>query len=60
VRNLLLADLELFGIEIDTEKNECVIGEEGFIHSKASKVKIAVMKTDEMGEIEREIQNFKQ
>lgn len=54
IRKLVLSNLSLLGIEIDYNKNDTLVGKEGFIHSKKSKVKILVLKTDEIREIERE------
>ena len=59
VRSLLLANLELFGVFVDDEKNEALVGAEGCIHAADSAVSIAVMKTDEMGEIEKEVARLK-
>lgn len=53
LRALLLSGLEVFGIEVDEEKNNECIGREGMIQKEGQSVKIAVMKTDEMGEIDR-------
>jgi len=58
VRALVLSKLALFGVEVDTEKNEALVGNEGFIHAKDSRVRIAVLKTDEMGEIERVVREL--
>jgi acetate kinase len=58
VRSLLLSGLELFGVEIDAERNDSLVGAEGFIHTEGSKVKVLVLKTDEMGEMEREVQDL--
>lgn len=53
VRSLILSELPLLEAWLDEEKNECLIGREGSIHALDSNVQIAVMKTDEMGEMER-------
>lgn len=53
LRSLLLSKLELFGVELDVNRNEALVGKEGFIHAESSAVQIAVMNTDEMGEIDR-------
>ena len=58
IRKLLLSNLSLFDVELDEEKNDSLIGKEGFIHKEGSAVKVLVLKTDEMGEIERECQNL--
>ena len=57
VRNLLLSGLELFGIALDAEKNESLVGSTGCIHVDGSAVQIAVMKTDEMGEMDLLLKN---
>lgn len=53
VRSLILSGLEMLGVQIDTEKNDACIGCEGEIGAQDSAVRIAVLKTDEMGEIAR-------
>lgn len=58
LRMLLLSGLELFGVEVDREKNDSFIGTGGCIHTEGSSVKIAVMKTDEMGEIAKETERL--
>lgn len=58
LRSLLLSGLQPLGIELDTEKNEELIGIEGFINKNDSKIKIAVMETDEMGEIAKVVSNL--
>jgi acetate kinase len=54
LRKLILSDLTILGIKIDDEKNDALIGNEGYVHSEESSVKVLVLKTDEMGEIEKE------
>jgi len=58
LRKIILSGLSVFGIAIDSEKNDALIGNEGFIHAEKSKVKIAVMKTDEMGEVEKMVKEI--
>jgi len=53
VRAVLMDDLSLLGVKIDMQKNEALIGTEGVISTDDSKVIVSVLKTDEMGEIER-------
>lgn len=53
VRSLLLKGLETFGVMVDDERNECLIGQEGEIGTKDSPVRVVVLKTDEMGEVVR-------
>lgn len=58
VREAVLKDLDDLGIKIDEEKNKSVTlkSEEGFIQdSSFNQTKIAVFKSDEMGEIVKEI-----
>lgn len=53
IRAKILAGLESFGILVDREKNEALVGKEGVISTIDSPVKVAIMRTDEMGEIAR-------
>lgn len=53
VRALVCRGLEYFGIEIDEEKNELLEGKEGIISKGTARSAIAVVHTDEMGEIAR-------
>jgi acetate kinase len=46
-RELVCKDLEFMGIELDTDKNNQIHGEEAIISTPASKVKIVVIPTDE-------------
>jgi acetate kinase len=46
-RGLSLRNLEFMGIKIDSEKNEALHGEEGFISTPDSKVKVLVVPTNE-------------
>ena len=52
VRKMILSDLECFGLQLDNTANEMLIGNEGFIHHTTSIAQIAVMKTNEMNEME--------
>ncbi len=54
LRKLILSDLSILGIEFDEQKNDALIGAQGYIHTQQSDVKVLVMKTDEMGEIDRQ------
>ena len=58
LRKLILSNLSVFDIEIDDVKNNDAIGRESFLHPDESNVRIAVMKTDEMGEIDKIIQSL--
>lgn len=53
LRALCTDKLSHFGIGIDTERNDVLVGREGVISVAQSMVKVAVMRTDEMGEIAR-------
>jgi acetate kinase len=53
LRQLILLQKEYFGIVLDVDKNELLIGKEGVISAKQSLVKIVVMRSDEMGEMAR-------
>lgn len=43
---------------LDKERNEALINREGLIHNEDSKVQIGVMKTDEMGEMARIVEDM--
>lgn len=60
VRSLVLSNLDSLGVILDTEKNEILIGKEGCIHTAESSVKIAVMKTDEISEVDRVVGEYSQ
>ena len=51
MREKILGGLEYLGIEIDKEKNNDLINDEGYIEAENSKVKIKVAKTNEIEEI---------
>lgn len=57
IRSKICAGLEIFGISLDINKNNKLV-DDGFIESENSHVKIAVLKTQEMAQIAREIKNF--
>lgn len=46
-REIVCKDMEFMGIELDAEKNNAAIGEEGVISSENSKVTVVVVPTDE-------------
>lgn len=46
-REIVCKDMEFMGIELDAEKNNTAIGEEGVISSENSKVTVVVVPTDE-------------
>jgi acetate kinase len=58
VRARVCEGLGALGIEIDRVKNDEMISREGFINSDSSKVAIAVIKTDEMGEMFEEVKMY--
>lgn len=51
VRTLILSDLEALGVRLAVQRNQDLVGAEGFIHANGTAVKVAVMRTDEMGEV---------
>lgn len=53
MRNRICKDMKWLGVELDGKKNANAIGRDGLINSRAASVKIAVLATDEMGEIAR-------
>lgn len=53
LRALLLAQLVAFGITIDTERNSSLVGRDGVISVHHAPIKVAVMRTDELGELAR-------
>lgn len=58
LRSRVCRDMENLGIILDDKKNNDTLSRDGFIESDLSKVKIAVMTTDEMGEIAKETNDF--
>ena len=56
LRALILDPLDSLGVKFDPDKNSVLIGQEGLIDSSDSQVKIAVLKTDELGEIARVVE----
>jgi len=55
MRNLICTDMDYFGIEIDTEKNQVRSKELREINSEKSKVKVLVVPTDEEYEIANQV-----
>jgi len=53
MRRRILSDLDHLGIKLDEEKNNSVISQDEVISKEKAKVKIAVLKTDEMKELAR-------
>lgn len=58
LRAELLSGLAPLGIEFDNNKNDSLINAEGRIETEGSTAMIAVMKTDELGEIDRIVSEF--
>lgn len=58
MRSRICSDMEALGIVLDEEKNNKTISVDNFIQSEKSPVKIAVMNTDEMNEIAKEIKTI--
>ena len=55
MRSRICAELENLGIILDDEKNNKTISIDGFISKDESPVKIAVITTDEMGQMAKEV-----
>jgi len=55
MRSRICAELENLGIILDDEKNNKTISMDGFIGKDESPVKIAVIATDEMGQMAKEV-----
>jgi len=53
MRSRICEDMKWLGIELDGRKNENILGRDGLINARAAPVKVAVLTTDEMGEIAR-------
>jgi acetate kinase len=53
LRQLILSDKDYFGLVLDVDKNDIMIGKEGVISAKQSLVKVVVMRADEMCEMAR-------
>lgn len=58
LRRELLTGLTSLGIEFDNDKNSTLINKEGRIENQYSIASIAVMKTDELGEIDKVVRQF--
>lgn len=56
MRSRICRDMEALGIVIDNERNNSTISVDGFIHRETdSRVKVAVITSDEMGQMAKEI-----
>lgn len=53
VRTLLVGEMQLLRTYIHEERNEALINSEGYIQTDDSETKIVVIKTDELGEMNR-------
>jgi acetate kinase len=53
LRTLVVSGLKHFGIDIEQDRNNLLVGKEGVISVQQSMVKVLVIRTDEMGEIAR-------
>jgi acetate kinase len=49
LRTHILTRMESFGIIVQAERNDALVGKDGVISAKQSPVKVAVIRTDEMG-----------
>lgn len=58
MRGKICNELDVFGINIDLKKNRKVVSADGLISKSNAPVKIAVITTDEMGEIAKEVSAF--
>ncbi len=55
IRKKICEDMDYLGIEIEEEKNRSVVGREGIISSEGSRVKVAVIPTNEELIVAREV-----
>lgn len=53
LRRMCLSGLEDMGLRLDVDKNDQYVSREGVISERQAPIKIVVMKTDEVGEMER-------
>lgn len=51
LRRFLLQDLAYLGMDIDIDRNDVLVGQDGVCSTQKSKVKVATIRTDEMGEM---------
>lgn len=54
IRSRICENLDYLGIRLDLAKNSKLFAEDGFIQDKSSQVQVAVVTTDEMGQICRQ------
>ena len=48
-----LSGLTHLGVDVHQDRNDLFVGKEGVVSSNNSQIKVVVMKTDEMGEMEQ-------
>jgi acetate kinase len=58
LRSLMLRNLEWFGITLDTERNDTLVSHDGIITAEESMVKVAVIRTNEVDEMLKVVNNF--
>jgi len=58
LRSLLFKNLEWLGIILDNTKNESLVGHDGIISTTESKIKVAVIRTNEIDEMHRVTNDF--
>ncbi|MDP1719316.1 MAG: acetate/propionate family kinase, partial [bacterium] len=58
MRRRICAGMESLGILLDANKNDATVSRDGFINTSHSRVKIAVIPTDEFSEIYRQTKTF--
>jgi acetate kinase len=54
IRERVCCNLDALGIVLDVGKNSDIVSRDAFVHKEGSRAKIAVVVTDEMGEIARQ------
>ena len=59
LRERICDGLVHFGIGLDEDRNDLLVGKEGVISQQRSMIKVVVMKTDEMGEMARAASDVK-
>ncbi len=51
LRIMITEGLEHLGVSLDSDRNDLLVGQDGVLSTQKSKVKVVVMRTDEMGEM---------
>ena len=51
LRAMLVNGLDTLGVELHDERNDAHVGQDGVISAQESRVKVATIRTDEMGEM---------